>query len=100
MSIDKISSVNESKHVSNAKTRATQKTQKTPVLGKDSINISNIEDRSFKELYTKALDIIHNTPGSRAEKIAEVKSRLETLKNPSDAVLEVVAQKILKDFGV
>lgn len=97
MNIDKIGPIkgidptNESKKVNSI-------SQEKDSVGKDSVHFSS--EGKTQALYKKAIEIIKNTPDVRMEKIKEAKQLLESLKNPSDEVLEEVSKKILNDFGI
>ena len=102
MAIDKVNSTNNAQAISGvrkANLKAT-KSNKAQALGEDRIDINSYKTSSFKSAYKKAMKIIEETPDVRLEKIAELKAKIKDIKNPSNEVLEAVAEKILKDLNL
>lgn len=96
MEINKIGQPDNIQPTSNVKKTASA-SEVNGAQPKDSVVFS--DDSKLQSLYKKAMSIVKNTPDTRADKIEEAKLLLESFKNPSNEVLEVVAKKILKDFG-
>ena len=64
----------------------------------DSINVSE-EARSKSEVL-KAAEVARSAPSLRADRVEEVKRKLQDPSYPSQEVIEKVADEILKTFGV
>jgi len=64
----------------------------------DSINVSE-EARSKSEVF-KATEAAKTAPSVRADRVEEVKRKLQDPSYPSQEVIEKVADEILKTFGV
>jgi negative regulator of flagellin synthesis FlgM len=64
----------------------------------DSINVSE-EARSKSEVL-KTLETARTAPDVRADRVAEVKRKLQDPTYPSQEVIEKTADEILKSFGV
>jgi negative regulator of flagellin synthesis FlgM len=64
----------------------------------DSINVSQ-EARSKSEVF-KTLETARTAPDVRADRVAEVKRKLQDPTYPSQEVIEKTAEEILKSFGV
>jgi len=64
----------------------------------DSINVSQ-EARSKSEVL-KTLETARTAPDVRADRVAEVKRKLQDPTYPSQEVIEKTAEEILKNFGV
>ena len=64
----------------------------------DSINVSE-EARSKSEVL-KTLETARTAPDVRADRVAEVKRKLQDPTYPSQEVIEKTADEILKNFGV
>jgi negative regulator of flagellin synthesis FlgM len=64
----------------------------------DSINVSE-EARSKSEVL-KAAEAARSAPSLRADRVEEVKRKLQDPSYPSQEVIEKVADEILKTFGV
>ena len=79
-----------------------QKTEKPsrlrPKGAPDSINVSE-EARSKSEVL-KATEAAKSAPSLRADKVEEVKRKLQDPSYPSTEVIEKVADEIMKTFGL
>ena len=64
----------------------------------DSINVSE-EARSKSEVH-KTLEAARTAPDVRADRVAEVKRKLQDPSYPSQEVIEKTADGILKSFGI
>ncbi len=64
----------------------------------DSINVSE-EARSKSEVL-KTLETARTAPDVRADRVAEMKRKLQDPTYPSQEVIEKTADEILKSFGV
>jgi negative regulator of flagellin synthesis FlgM len=79
-----------------------QKTEKPSRLrakhGPDSINVSE-EARSRSEIF-KATETAKAAPDVRADRVAEVKRKLQDPSYPSEEVIEKTAEGVMKAFGL
>jgi negative regulator of flagellin synthesis FlgM len=64
----------------------------------DSINVSE-EARSKAEVF-KAMESAKTAPSLRADRVEEVKRKLQDPSYPSAEVIEKTADEILKSFGI
>lgn len=79
-----------------AKTNKVQKTQSQN--NSDSIKVS--KSAISKSELIKAASVAKNAPDIRADRVAEVKAKLEDPNYINDKVINVVAEKIMEDFGL
>jgi negative regulator of flagellin synthesis FlgM len=78
------------------KTENTAKiTQKTE---KDAVNLS--EESKFKADIYNATEIVKLSPSVRADRVLEIKKKLEDPSYINDKIVESVAEKIMKYFEV
>jgi negative regulator of flagellin synthesis FlgM len=79
-----------------------QKTEKPSRLkskgSADSINVSE-EARSRSEIF-KATEAARTAPNVRADRVEEVKRKLQDPSYPSDEVIEKTAEGVMKAFGL
>jgi negative regulator of flagellin synthesis FlgM len=64
----------------------------------DSINVS-AEARSRSEIF-KATEAARTAPDVRADRVTEVKRKLQDPSYPSDEVIEKTAEGVMKAFGL
>lgn len=96
MEINKINSTNAISSTQNEK--RVNAIAQDAVAGKDSVDFS--KEGKTQALYTKAMQVIKETPDIRMDKVEEARKLLASFKNPSDAMLEDISKKILRDFGL
>lgn len=76
-----------------------QRTQKTEPFGKaDAVSVSQ-EARVLSDANI-ALEAVRNAPDIREDKVAEVKKKFSDPSYINNALLELVADKILDDYGL
>ncbi|WP_319559533.1 flagellar biosynthesis anti-sigma factor FlgM [Marispirochaeta sp.] len=68
------------------------------VSEKDSVNVSS-EAKNLAELY-QANEVVKNSADVRMDRVAEVKRKLEDPNYINDNVIEMVAENIMKNFGL
>ena len=91
MTIDKLGSINPLQHYNRP-----EKAAKPASKGeKDSISVSS-EARAMGELY-QVSEIVKNTDDIRLDRIEEVRRKLEDPSYMNDAVINIVADKIMED---
>lgn len=95
MSIDKIGGINPLNNVQN--TRRTNEPAKTD-FGSDSISVSK-EAREAAEVYYMN-QVAAETPDVRADRIAEVKAKLQDPNYLNNAVIASAADKLMESFGL
>lgn len=94
MTINKLGPLDPVNNINN--NNKVQQTQKQ--ADAESIKVSKAAiDKS--ELF-KAASIAHNAPDIRADKIAEIKAKLQDPNYINDRVINSVAEKIMEDFGL
>ena len=94
MTVERISPLDPASNV-----KKTEKPAPLRMKGKpDSINVSE-EARSKSEVL-KAAEAARSAPSLRADRVEEVKRKLQDPSYPSQEVIEKVADEILKTFGV
>ena len=94
MTIDKLGSINPLQHY-NRPEKATKSAYKSE---HDSISVS-MEARTMAELYQVA-EIVKNSDDVRYDRVEEVKRKLEDPSYINDAILDIVADKIMDVFKV
>jgi len=91
MTIDKLGSINPLQHYNRP-----EKAVKSASKGdQDSISVSS-EARAMGELY-QVSEIVKNTDDIRLDRIEEVRRKLEDPSYMNDAVINIVADKIMED---
>ena len=76
-----------------------QRTQRTEILNKaDAVSVSS-EARVLSDANI-ALEAVRNAPDIREDKVAEVKKKFEDPSYINNALLELVADRILDDYGL
>ncbi len=95
MSIDKIGGINPLNNVQNA--RRTNETAKTD-FGSDSISVSK-EAKEAAEVYYMN-QVAAETPDVRADRIAEVKAKLQNPDYLNSSVIASAADKLMESFGL
>ena len=94
MTIDRLNGIDPVKPV-----RPIQRTQRTEVCDKtDAVSVSN-EARVLSDANI-ALEAVKNAPDIREDKVAKVKKKLTDPSYINNALLELVADKILDDYGL
>ena len=94
MTIDRLNGIDPVKPV-----QPIQRTQRTEVLNKaDAVSVSS-EARVLSDANI-ALEAVRNAPDIREDKVAEVKKKFEDPSYINNALLELVADKILDDYGL
>ena len=94
MVIDRLGGIDPLKNLQN-----TQKTYKTQMPNNaDSINLSN-EARELAEEYYVS-EIAAQTPDVRADKIAAIKEKIKDPAYINNAVINVVADRIMDAYGI
>ena len=68
------------------------------VDGKDSVQLSD-EAKSMAELY-RAKELATNSPEVRADRIAEVKAKLQDPSYISEKVIDELADRLMESFGL
>ena len=68
------------------------------VVEKDSVNVSS-EAKNLAELY-HVNEAVKNSSDIRMDRVEEVKRKLEDPNYINDAVVEMVADNIMKNFGL
>jgi len=77
----------------------TNKVQKAQTQSStDSIKVS--KSAISKSELIKAASVANNAPDIRADRVAEVKAKLEDPNYINDTVINSVAEKIMEDFGL
>ena len=95
MSIDKIGGINPLNNVQS--TRRTNETAKSS-YGSDSISVS-AEAKEAAEVYYMN-QVAAETPDVRADRIAEVKAKLQDPNYLNNAVIASAADKLMESFGL
>ncbi|MGI5101993.1 flagellar biosynthesis anti-sigma factor FlgM [Treponema vincentii] len=94
MTIDRLNGIDPVKPV-----QPIQRTQRTEVLNKaDAVSVSS-EARVLSDANI-ALEAVRNAPDIREDKVAEVKKKFEDPSYINNALLELVADRILDDYGL
>ena len=94
MTIDRLNGIDPVKPV-----QPIQRTQRTEVLNKaDAVSVSS-EARVLSDAHI-ALEAVRNAPDIREDKVAEVKKKFEDPSYINNALLELVADRILDDYGL
>ena len=94
MTIDRLNGIDPVKPV-----RPIQRTQRTEAFGKaDAVSVSH-EARVLSDANI-ALEAVKNAPDIREDKVAEVKKKFADPSYINNALLELVADKILDDYGL
>lgn len=94
MTIDRLNGIDPVKPV-----QSVRKTHKTESFNKvDAVSVSK-EARVLSDANI-ALEAVRNAPDVREEKVAEVKKKLEDPSYINNALLELVADKIMDDYGL
>ena len=94
MTIDRLNGIDTVKPV-----QPIQRTQRTEVLNKaDAVSVSS-EARVLSDANI-ALEAVRNAPDIREDKVAEVKKKFEDPSYINNALLELVADRILDDYGL
>ena len=94
MTIDRLNGIDPVKPV-----RPVQRAHKNEALSKaDAVSVSK-EARVLSDANI-ALEAVRNAPDVREDKVAEVKKKLEDPSYINNALLELVADKILDDYGL
>ena len=94
MTIDKLGSINPLQHYN----RPEKETKPAYKNDYDSISVSN-EARTMGELY-KVSEMVKNAEDIRLDKVEEAKRKLEDPSYMNNAVLNVVADKIMDVFKI
>ena len=94
MTIDRLNGIDPVKPV-----QPIQRTQRTEVLNKaDAVSVSSeallLSDANI------SLESLRNAPDIREDKVAEVKKKFEDPSYINNALLELVADRILDDYGL
>ena len=84
--------------VSNLKRGANRVDNPRKAAGADSIQVS-AEAKNAAELY-HAKELVKSSPDVRADRIAEVKRKLEDPNYLSEEVLDNVADRLMDSFGI
>ena len=95
MSIDKIGGINPLNNAQN--TRRTNETEKSS-YGSDSISVS-AEAREAAEVYHMN-QVAAETPDVRADRIAEVKAKLQDPNYLNNATIASAADRLMESFGL
>ena len=94
MTIDRLNGIDPVKPV-----QPIQRTQRTEILNKvDAVSVSS-EARVLSDANI-ALEAVRNAPDIREDKVAEVKKKFEDPSYINNALLELVADRILDDYGL
>ena len=94
MTIDRLNGIDPVKPV-----RPIQRTQRTEAFGKaDAVSVSH-EARVLSDANI-ALEAVKNAPDIREDKVAEVKKKLADPSYINNALLVLVADRILDDYGL
>lgn len=94
MTIDRLNGIDPVKPV-----QPIQRTQRTEILNKaDAVSVSS-EARVLSDANI-ALEAVRNAPDIREDKVAEVKKKFEDPSYIDNALLELVADRILDDYGL
>ena len=94
MTIDRLNGIDPVKPV-----HPIQRAQRTEAVGKtDAVSVSN-EARVLSDANI-ALEAVRNAPDIREDKVDEVKKKFEDPSYINNALLELVADKILDDYGL
>ena len=94
MTIDRLNGIDPVKPV-----QPIQRTQRAEAYDKtDAVSVSN-EARVLSDANI-ALEAVRNAPDIREDKVAEVKKKLTDHSYINNALLELVADKILDDYGL
>ena len=94
MTIDKLGSINPLQHY-NRPEKAAKSAYKNEL---DSISVSN-EARTMGELY-KVAEIVKNSDDIRLDKVEEARRKLEDPSYINNAVISIVADKIMDVFEI
>jgi negative regulator of flagellin synthesis FlgM len=78
--------------------KANKVQKQQPQNSQDSIKVS--KSAIDKSELIKAASIANNAPDIRADKVAEIKAKLEDPNYINDKVINSVAEKIMEDFGL
>jgi negative regulator of flagellin synthesis FlgM len=78
--------------------QASKVQKQQPIESPDSIKVS--KSAISKSELIKAANIAHNAPDIRADRVAEVKAKLEDPNYINSTVINSVAEKIMEDFGL
>ena len=94
MTIDRLNGIDPVKPV-----QPIQRTQRPEAYNKaDAVSVSN-EARVLSDANI-ALEAVKNAPDIREDKVAEVKKKFEDPSYINNALLELVADRILDDYGL
>ena len=94
MTIDRLNGIDPVKPV-----QPIQRTQRTEILNKaDAVSVSS-EARVLSDANI-ALEAVRNAPDIREDKVAEVKKKFEDPSYINNALLELVADRILDDYSL
>lgn len=94
MTIDRLSGIDPVKPV-----QPVQKTHKQEASGQtDSVHVSK-QGRTLADAHI-ALEAVRNAPDIREDKVAEVARKLKDPSYINDALLNIVADKILDSYGL
>ena len=94
MTIDRLNGIDPIKPV-----QPSQRTQRTEAVDKtDAVSVSN-EARILSDANI-ALEAVRNAPDIREDKVTEVKKKFADPSYINNALLELVADKILDDYGL
>ncbi len=94
MTIDRLNGIDPVKPV-----HPIQRAQRTEAVGKtDAVSVSN-EARVLSDANI-ALEAVRNAPDIREDKVDEVKKKFADPSYINNALLELVADKILDDYGL
>ena len=94
MTIDRLNGIDPVKPV-----QPIQRTQRPEILNKaDAVSVSS-EARVLSDANI-ALEAVRNAPDIREDKVAEVKKKFEDPSYINNALLELVADRILDDYGL
>ena len=95
MSIDKIGGINPLNNVQS--TRRTNETAKSS-YGSDSISVSAAAKEAAEVYYMN--QVAAETPNVRADRIAEVKAKIQDPNYLNNAVIASAADKLMESFGL
>ena len=94
MTIDRLNGIDPVKPV-----QPIQRTQRTEILNKaDAVSVSS-EARILSDANI-ALEAVRNAPDIREDKVTEVKKKFADPSYINNALLELVADRILDDYGL
>ena len=93
--IDKIGGINPLSNVQN--TRSSAEVSKS-TFGSDSISVSDEAKEKAAVYYMK--QVAAETPDVRADRIAEVKAKIQDPNYLNDAVISSTADRIMESFGL